>query len=305
MKSRIIVCGRLETEKTELLKTVISAEGIPTVHAYSVGTVYDTPAITFFDCSALPEYGKDFFAQLNAVIPLGLAPDQQDNADILWYCLDSNNRQNELEFLADFQGKCLIVLTGCDSLEPQQLEHIITLLEKVGIDSKRVVTVSITGKSGLNTLLTRTLKLLGKRPDELFPAVHAEWEKMQSEVAASYIKWAAGRAFGIALVPLPLADVAPLTANEAYMFYKLGSLYGYAVDKTALAGFLGCLGASLSGTLLASFAPILKASIAAAVTYGVGCAAQAYFESGMSMKEQDLKDVFLRAKEKAEKMKWN
>ena len=222
MKSRIIVCGRPETEKTELLKTVISDGVMPSIHSYPIGTVYDTPAVTFFDCSALPEYGEDFFAQLNAAVPLGLAPGQQDNTDILWYCLDCNNRQSELEFLADFQGKCLIVLTGCDRLEPQQLESIITLLEKVGIDSKRIVTVSIHNKSGLNTLLTRTLKLLKKRPDELFPAVHAEWEKAQADAADSYIKWAAGRAFGIALVPLPLADVAPLTANEAYMFYKLG-----------------------------------------------------------------------------------
>ena len=305
MKSRIVVCGRPETEKTELLKTVIAESGMPTIHSYSVGTVYDTPTVTFFDCSVLPEYDKDFLAQLNTAIPLGLAPEQQENADVLWYCLDCDNRQSELKFLAEFQGKCLIVLTGCAKLEPQQLENIITLLGKAGIDSKRIVTVSISDKSGLNTLLTGTLKLLGKRPDELFPAVHAEWRKAQSDAADSYIKWAAGRAFAIALVPLPLADVAPLTANEAYMFYKLGSLYGYAVDKTVLAGFLGCLGASLGGKLLASFAPILKAPIAAAVTYGVGCAAQAYFESGMSMKEQDLKDVFLRAKEKAEKMKWN
>lgn len=48
MKSRIIVCGRLETEKTELLKTVISAEGIPTVHAYSVGTVLRYSGNHFF-----------------------------------------------------------------------------------------------------------------------------------------------------------------------------------------------------------------------------------------------------------------
>ena len=305
MKSRIVVCGRPETEKAELLKTVIPADVIPTTHTYPVGTIYETPAATYFDCTMLPECGKDFFEQLNAAIPLDLAPDQQDKADILWYCLDFNNQQSELEFLADFQGKGLIILTGCNKQEPQQLEKTITLLEKVGIDRKRLVTVSMDDKSGLNTLLTRTLKLLGKRPEELFITVHAEWQLAQSEAADSYIKWAAGRAFGIALVPLPLADVAPLIANEAYMFYKLGSLYGYAVDKTVLAGFLGCLGASIGGKLLASFAPVLKAPIAAAVTYGVGCAAQAYFESGMTLPAKELKTVFQRAKEKAEKMKWN
>ena len=53
MKSRIIVCGRPETEKTELLKTVIAESGMPTIHSYSVGTVYDTPTVTF---STVPYY---------------------------------------------------------------------------------------------------------------------------------------------------------------------------------------------------------------------------------------------------------
>lgn len=88
------------------------------------------------------------------------------------------------------------------------------------------------------------------------------------------------------------------------MFYKLGSLYGYAVDKTILTGFLGCIGASIGGKLCASLIPFLKVPIAAAVTYGVGQAAKAYFESGMVLDSETLKAEFLSGEREARKRDW-
>ena len=129
-------------------------------------------------------------------------------------------------------------------------------------------------------------------------------KKLSEEKARSYIRWAAGRAFGIAIVPLPLADVAPLVANEAYMIYRIGGAYGYEVDKTILAGFLGCLDGSIGGLFLASFLPFLKAPIAAGVTYAVGRATNEWFKSGMTLTKEDLKTAFDQAREEAKKMNW-
>ena len=48
----------------------------------------------------------------------------------------------------------------------------------------------------------------------------------------------------------------------------------------------------------------LKVPIAAAVTYGVGKAAQAYFESGMTMNEEELRREFLAGECEAKKKEW-
>ena len=130
------------------------------------------------------------------------------------------------------------------------------------------------------------------------------WTESVSGEADSYINWAAGRAAAIALVPLPLADVGPLIANEVYMLYKLACIYGIAADNTVITMLLGCAGGSIAGKIGASFLPFLKVPIAAAVTYGVGKAAKAYFESDMTMNEDELRQEFLAGEREAKKKDW-
>ena len=169
---------------------------------------------------------------------------------------------------------------------------------------------------GLNALMCQTLKVVSTNCHfASVPGFEEKWRKAifsqekiwQEEIdrqVASLLNWAACRAFGIAIVPLPLADVGPLVANEAYMIYRIGTAYGYSVDKTIITGFLGCTGASMAGLCLASFLPFLKAPIAAGITYAVGCAANAWFKSGMKMQEDELREIFAKAKAEARKMSW-
>lgn len=129
-------------------------------------------------------------------------------------------------------------------------------------------------------------------------------ERLVSDEADYIIRWGAGRAFAIAAVPLPLADVTPLIANEGYMFYKLGKLYGYEVDETMKAAFFACLGASVGGKIFASFLPFLKAPISAAMTYGVGKAMKVYFESGTNLPAREITSVFERLRKEGETISW-
>lgn len=123
--------------------------------------------------------------------------------------------------------------------------------------------------------------------------------------ADSFILWAAGRAAAIAAVPLPLADVAPLMANEAYMIYRLAEVYGYSIDKSVVTMLAGVAGGSILGKLGASFLPFLKVPIAAGITYAVGKAAKGYFASGMTLPREILMDVFTNARKEADDIDWN
>ncbi len=122
--------------------------------------------------------------------------------------------------------------------------------------------------------------------------------------ADEIINWGAGRAAAIAIMPLPLADVGPLIANEAYMIYKLGAVYGYAINKAIFTVLAGVTGGSIAGKFAASFLPFLKIPIAAGVTYAVGKAAKAYFESGMTLSREELRQKFLNAEKEAKNTNW-
>lgn len=124
------------------------------------------------------------------------------------------------------------------------------------------------------------------------------------ERADEYILWAAGRAAAIAAVPLPLADVGPLMANEAYMIYRLASVYDCTIDQSVVTMLAGVAGGSIFGKLLSTFLPFLKVPIAAGITYAVGKAAKAYFASGMTLSSEDLLDIFTHARQEADHIDW-
>ena len=123
--------------------------------------------------------------------------------------------------------------------------------------------------------------------------------------ADELILWGAGRAAAIALAPIPLADVGPLMANEAYMIYRIAETYGYKIDKSVVAMILGVCGGSIAGKIAASFLPFLKVPIAAGITYAVGKTAKAYFESGMTLSQEDMTDVFKNSRKEADGIDWN
>ena len=136
------------------------------------------------------------------------------------------------------------------------------------------------------------------------PSTDEKNELSADEKAEKYILWGAGRAAGIALAPIPLADVGPLMANEAYMIYRIAETYGYKIDKSVVAMLIGVSGASVFGKLFASFLPFLKVPIAAGITYAVGKAAKAYFASGMTLNKEQLSDIFTHARMEADTIDW-
>ncbi len=122
--------------------------------------------------------------------------------------------------------------------------------------------------------------------------------------ADEFILWAAGRAAAIALAPIPLADVGPLMANEAYMIYRIADVYGFSIDKSVVAMLCGVAGGSILGKIGASFLPFLKVPIAAGITYAVGKTAKAYFASGMSLSRDELTDIFTTFRNEADTIDW-
>ena len=330
MKPNILVCGKTGVGKTSLIQAVTHRGVVPDSaigdgKPITVGfQVYETEAANFIDSEGMnpgtqtvDEYA-DFI--LNELLQRLDAESEERLIHNIWYCIDGSGariQDTDAKLIKTFSDKVILVVTKCELMRKEQVEAVMNTLLDL-IDRDRIVLVSSENRSGLKQLIAKAeamsasamghaaeeLEAFRKRWDDYYANMRRVWTESVSSDADSYINWAAGRAAAIALVPLPLADVAPLIANEVYMLYKLAELYGIAADNTVITMLLGCAGGSVAGKVGASFLPFLKIPIAAAVTYGVGKAAKAYFESDMTMNEEELHREFLAGEHEARKKDW-
>lgn len=330
MKPNILVCGKTGVGKTSLIQAVTHRGVVPDSaigdgKPITVGfQVYETEAANFIDSEGMnpgqqtvDEYA-DFI--LNELLQRLNAGNRDKLIHNIWYCIDGSGariQDTDAKLIKTFSDKVILVVTKCELMRKEQVESVMdTLLDL--IDRDRIVLVSSENRTGLKQLIAKTETMsaaaMGRaseeqeafrnRWDNYYSNMRRAWTESVSGEADSYINWAAGRAAAIALVPLPLADVGPLIANEVYMLYKLAGVYGIAADNTVITMLLGCAGGSIAGKIGASCLPFLKVPIAAAVTYGVGKAAKAYFESDMTMDEDELRQEFLAGEREAKKKDW-
>lgn len=330
MKPNILVCGKTGVGKTSLIQAVTHRGVVPDSaigdgKPLTVGfQVYETEIANFVDSEGMnpgtqtvDEYADFILDELLTRID---AENEERLIHNIWYCIDGSGariQDTDAKLIKTFSDKVILVVTKCELMRKEQIESMMnTLLDLIERD--RIVLVSAENRTGLKLLIAKAetmsttamghaseeLEAFRKRWDDYYANMRRIWTESVSSEADSYINWAAGRAAAIALVPLPLADVAPLIANEVYMLYKLAELYGIAADNTVITMLLGCAGGSIAGKVGASFLPFLKIPIAAAVTYGVGKAAKAYFESDMTMNEEELRREFLAGEREAKKKDW-
>jgi len=329
MKPNILICGKTGAGKTSLVQAVTHAgtvpdEAIGDAEAATRGfDVYETEVADFIDSEGMEpgETVEQYSSFIMGELVKRLDSDSAENlVHNIWYCVDGSGariQSADARLIRQFSDKVLLVVTKAETLRKEQIEAMMSRLLDL-LPAERIVMVSSHNRTGLAQLLDKAremtahamagaeaeLSAFRRRWENYYANMRARWERQAGEEADGYINWAAGRAAAIALVPLPLADVAPLMANEAYMIYRLGAVYGYAVDKSILTMLAGVAGGSLAGKLAASFLPFLKIPIAAGITYGVGKAAKAYFESGMTLAMDDLKEKFIEGEKESKNTNW-
>ena len=330
MKANILVCGKTGVGKTSLIQAVTHrgvvpdsaiGDGKPVTKGFQL---YETEAANFIDSEGMNPGTQTVDEYADFI--LGEALQRLDDAGEerlihnIWYCIDGSGgrvQDADARLIKTCSGKVILAVTKSELMRREQLEAMMNeLLDLITRD--RIAVVSAENRTGLSQLIAKAeavseaamghaseeLEAFRRRWDGYYENMRRVWSESVSSEADSYISWAAGRAAAIALVPLPLADVTPLIANEIYMLYKLAGVYGIAADNTLVTMLLGCAGGSIAGKIGASFLPFLKVPIAAAVTYGVGKAAKAYFESDMTMNEEELRQEFLAGEREAKKKDW-
>jgi uncharacterized protein (DUF697 family)/GTP-binding protein EngB required for normal cell division len=132
---------------------------------------------------------------------------------------------------------------------------------------------------------------------------------VQEELATTLTKATAAICAGIAVAPIPLADVVPLTTMQAGLVAGIAWIGGRSIDKRGTTEFLAGLGANVGAAFALREAfralmkivapgggPVVSATIAFTGTMAIGAAAQAYFIRGVSL--EAAKRIFRRDKKR-------
>ena len=137
---------------------------------------------------------------------------------------------------------------------------------------------------------------------------------LQEELANNITRAAAAICAGVAALPIPVADVIPITTMQITLVAGIAWLSGRPLDRKAAAEFLGAMGANVglgfafregARALIKFVFPgagsMVSGAVAFAGTLAIGAAARNYFLRGGSI--EDAKKTFVDTKKKAEEAK--
>jgi uncharacterized protein (DUF697 family)/predicted GTPase len=134
---------------------------------------------------------------------------------------------------------------------------------------------------------------------------------LQEELASNLTRATAAICAGVAALPIPVADVIPITTLQVTLIAGIAWLSGRPLDRKAAAEFLGAMGANVglgfafregARALIKFVFPgagsMVSGAVAFAGTLAIGAAARNYFLRGTSI--EDAKKAFDETKKKAE-----
>jgi predicted GTPase len=141
-------------------------------------------------------------------------------------------------------------------------------------------------------LLFRHLPDAGRA--ELARATRAR--KVQEELAATLIRTTAAICAGIAVAPIPVADIIPLTALQVGLVAGIAWIGGRSIDRRGAMEFIASLGANvgiafvlreaaraIAKIVFPGAGSAVSASVAFGGTLAIGAAAKAYYIGGGTM----------------------
>ena len=200
----------------------------------------------------------------------------------------------------------IAVLNKIDSLkldEQEEMEQ--DIKEKTGAT---VVSISARDNRGIDVLHRNILEVLESEGKEL---LYLKVSKYKDEQVDKWITGAAISAAGIGAIPIPGADIIPLTTLQVALGIKIAYVYECEVTKKDVmqlvaATVTGSIGRQvyrwgiqllkaagwIGGPLGEGPVMLVAAGVAASVTYGFGHACKAYYKSGMTLELDAVGEIF-------------
>ncbi len=233
------------------------------------------------------------------------------DADIVLFFLNaavglSKTEKEGYLSIKELDKEMIVVLNKIDTLDEEGIKDTIEQIEKeLNIKPVAISAQKNIGIENLHRKISSVLKAKGK--DILFAKV----SKFKDEEVDKWIKRAAVSAAGIGAIPVPGADIIPLTALQVALGMKIAHVHGINPSKDDIVKLVGATltgqvgkqffkwgiqalkatGWIPGGQLLLVASAALGATIASSLTYGFGHACNAYYKSGMTIEMGEFGDI--------------
>ncbi|MBI3925627.1 MAG: 50S ribosome-binding GTPase [Armatimonadetes bacterium] len=190
----------------------------------------------------------------------------------------------------------LVVLNKIDLVDRRQRSKVVEAAATVlGLDPEEVVPTAAAHARGVERLVLEITaaepRLLGKLGEMMVPLRRKlSWQAVRRSTIAAAL---------IALTPIPLMDVIPLTAVQASMVLTVARIYGQEVSLARALELLTTFGAAWLARLAfqelskLGGAPgwVISAAVAASATLAMGYASMRWFETGVKPTQKDLQQI--------------
>ncbi len=196
----------------------------------------------------------------------------------------------------------LVALNKIDMVSGKLRSEVVRSAAQVlDLDPEEIVPLSAQDGNGVDRLLLELAaaepRLLGKLGELLVP--------MRRKLGWQAVRRAAVAAGIVALSPIPILDLLPLTAIQSTMVLTLAKIYGEKLNAKRGVEILAAFGAGMLGrTLFQQLTKLggvpgwaLSASVASSATIAIGYAVMRWFETG----KKPSKKVMLEVAQEAQK----
>lgn len=266
------------------------------LHPYAENVfIADTPGLNEMHTLVLGAQAEEFVAK---------------KADIILFFVNAaSNRSPEetkaFKALLQLSKPTIVVLNKIDTIEADALDAVVAdLVQRLGYDL--IVPISATKGSNIEMLSNKIAEILSAQGKEILFLKVAKYKEERVKI---WIRGAAISAFGIGALPIPGSDVVPLTALQAGLCMRIAYIYNLHVSKGDVMKLLSSSVTGVAGKALYRNAAKLIAdlllgpvgmvassaaagAIAAAMTWGLGIAANVYYKSGMKMDLGEVSTIY-------------
>ena len=236
------------------------------------------------------------------------ARDAAMGADLILLLLDAaaGVRQSDHDLYAALRGvgcPVIVALNKAD-LVKKDLPWILENADKL----LGVRPVPISARTGMG-IVDRLLPAILSAQPAVAVAMARALPDVRGHLVSRIIRRTAGGNALISLQPVPGLDIPLLLASQTRMVLRIAAAYGHAMDVShaheLLTTMAGGLLSRYLGSQLAKLVPgpgwIVSSAISAISTWGIGQAAQRYFEGGATIKAPALRGLYRRMRRLAPK----
>jgi GTP-binding protein Era len=236
----------------------------------------------------------------------------ESSSDIILFFLNAavgvtKHEKDAYSEILKLNKETIVVLNKVDTIESDEVTDVINQVKEL----LGVFPIPISSKTGegidqLNSEIVKTLETKGK--ELLFLKV----SKYKGKSVKKWINGAAITAAGIGAIPIPGADIIPLTTLQVGLAMKIAFIYDIKpskndVMKLVASTVTGSIGKNIArwsitaikaagwipgAQLLEIAISTIAASVAASLTYGFGWASNAYYKSDMTIDLGKVGEIF-------------